>query len=826
MSTRTIACQACASPVEISDPEPAGKVFRCPQCGKSLRVSAAGRKSAPSSTAAPKPADRPARPKSSPVRRGGTAAPTPAAGRTEAPAASADAFAFDDRTESPRRPAARKPRRRGVSPALIGGLIGGVFLLLLAAGIAALAFTGFFSTRQPLAQGPGTPTPSPSADPTAPPQPPDTQKSGPADTAPAHNPAPPSPARELLVGKWESQDEKEKGSLEFQKDGSVHMAMAGAPETKGTYKFLDENTIQLALPVPNGESVSQKLKVQVGSDELVTTDESNKVDRFKRSTGATARAPDSPPKGEGDKTPAAPAGDVPAGWREYTSKEGGFRLRVPLGTDPREATEKVTKPAGEMTIHVTRFDAVNGNSAVVAVYGDYLPATTKAGADAVLDADKTAILLLPQGAEIGKKDKVTAGGHPGRDLDLKLPSGLPNRTRVLLAGNRMVQVTVMGELAKDPAGKDLLAVFDSLQLTAAAAAPAEPAPAPKPAPDTGAKPKPLRTFKGHTGTVGDVAVSSDGKTLASGGSDKTVRMWDPAGGKERLVLKGHTAAVRRVAFSPDGKLLASGTGGFDDKGKLAPGEVKLWEVAGGKLKTNLKGTGGPVNALAFSPDGKLLAAASSARDAEDTTRGEIKLWEVATGKERAVLKQPIGGEVVGLAFTPDGKTIVAASRRKGLHLWDVDKGMPMGGFINLERTVHCLALAPDGKTAAVGLGDRDEEKNTPCPGEVLLWDLAAGKERTRLGPQAGSVMCVAFAPDGKAVASGSVDDGEGGGTLRGETHVWDAATGQDRGTLLGDVSGVLGVAFTPDGKELVTAHRDEVLRWWDVSRLAGQKGEK
>ncbi len=94
-----------------------------------------------------------------------------------------------------------------------------------------------------------------------------------------------------------------------------------------------------------------------------------------------------------------------------------------------------------------------------------------------------------------------------------------------------------------------------------------------------------------------------------------------------------------------------------------------------------------------------------------------------------------------------------------------------------------------------------------------------------LGPQAGSVWCVAYAADGKALASGSVDD-QSGGPLRGETHVWDAATGQDRGTLLGDVSGVAAVAFTPDGSGLVTAGYGQTVNLWDVTKMVGQKQGK
>jgi hypothetical protein len=174
---------------------------------------------------------------------------------------------------------------------------------------------------------------------------------------------------------------------------------------------------------------------------------------------------------------------VPDGWRAYDSPGGGFRLMVPPGPPPREKEEKGTGPLPEMTLHVTRFDAVNGNSAVVAVYADWPPEALKGGPDPVLDGEKTGILLRPTGATVGPKSKVTVDGRPGRDFDLKQLSGVPTRTRVVLAGNRMVQVLAVGELAKDAAGKDLQKVFGSLRL-----GPNRAPPEPKPSPPSPERP--------------------------------------------------------------------------------------------------------------------------------------------------------------------------------------------------------------------------------------------------------------------------------------------------------------------------------------------------
>jgi WD40 repeat protein len=125
----------------------------------------------------------------------------------------------------------------------------------------------------------------------------------------------------------------------------------------------------------------------------------------------------------------------------------------------------------------------------------------------------------------------------------------------------------------------------------------------------------------HDGEVSSVAFSPDGKTLASGSLDRTIKLWDVATDNEQATLQGHTGLVWSVAFSPDGQMLASGS---EDT------TIKLWDVQTGQERVTLKGHTDQVRSVAYSPDGKTLASGSW-----DQT---IKLWDVATGKERGTLQ--------------------------------------------------------------------------------------------------------------------------------------------------------------------------------------------
>ncbi|MEH2136213.1 WD40 repeat domain-containing protein, partial [Nostoc sp.] len=166
--------------------------------------------------------------------------------------------------------------------------------------------------------------------------------------------------------------------------------------------------------------------------------------------------------------------------------------------------------------------------------------------------------------------------------------------------------------------------------------------------------KAIKTLTGHSSGVYSVVFSPDGKTLASGSEDKTIKLWDVSTGKAIKTLTGHSSWVLSVVFSPDGKTLACGS---DDK------TIKLWDVSTGKAIKTLTGHSSWVKSVVFSPDGKTLASGS-----DDKT---IKLWDVSTGKAIKTLTEH-SSTVYSVVFSPDGKTLASGSVDKTVILWDLD----------------------------------------------------------------------------------------------------------------------------------------------------------
>src|SRR5437763_863662 len=170
----------------------------------------------------------------------------------------------------------------------------------------------------------------------------------------------------------------------------------------------------------------------------------------------------------------------------------------------------------------------------------------------------------------------------------------------------------------------------------------------------GAKAQSPLTLRGHSGWISSLAYSTDGKWLASGSSDGSVKVWSTTAWTPDVSLHVSTGEIRSIAFSPDGKTLAAG---------IRYGTVMLWDVPSKKERATLKGHKSDVWSVAFFPDGKILASA----DGDWDQPGEVKLWDTATGRERGMLKH--SGEVLCLAVSPNGQSLAAGSWDKTIRVW-------------------------------------------------------------------------------------------------------------------------------------------------------------
>jgi WD40 repeat protein len=249
-------------------------------------------------------------------------------------------------------------------------------------------------------------------------------------------------------------------------------------------------------------------------------------------------------------------------------------------------------------------------------------------------------------------------------------------------------------------------------------------------------------FRAQRTNVQTMAVTPDGKTLVTSGPDAIINLWDLVRGKEyrefRTSFLEHSSQVLSVAISPDSRVLVSG----------ALDGIRVWSLSPRRPIYRLSWIGDPVYAVAFNPNGYIVASGDG--------NGKVQFWDVREGTFISEFF-PHQEAINAMAFTPDGKILMTASNDRTVKVWNLETGKLVNTLVGHPDKVRAIALNPDGRTLATASNDG-----------IRLWDIFSGDIVGRYYGHKDWVTALAFSPDGRYLASGGLDS---------LVNVWEASTG-------------------------------------------------
>jgi hypothetical protein len=293
----------------------------------------------------------------------------------------------------------------------------------------------------------------------------------------------------------------------------------------------------------------------------------------------------------------------------------------------------------------------------------------------------------------------------------------------------------------------------------------------------------------HQDSVHAVAISPDGRTFATGCGDKIIRLWDSHTAKERLQIKGHENGIWSLAFTPDGGILISTD--FDET-------IRTWDMSTGRELYRITGEG-----CVLSSDGNTLV-----------TGGKVlHALEMATGKELCRFQVP-GEGAAPLGLSLDGRILYSWGSDRQVRFWDVTTGKELRHFDghhfseDAHDRIYCLAASPDGRFVAFG-GQLNY---------IPIYNMTTGKEAKRLTGLPGAVSSLAFSADSRKLASADWT----GGTV----NLWEVETGQRIQKFAGHQGRGFNIAFAADGSILITGNEDTTALVWDLTGKLGAKEKR